>query len=238
MQLPLPFRHPILALCLGLSASLASPAWAVNPQPVGDADINAVGNVYPPGEEETGWVIGDVQSTSGSVGAIWRREPLPTGSDWSSTVHLVILRTYPYLLSSEGLSFALQGQGINALGAPGSSVGYDTLGAVGMVLRTATNNQIGLNTSGVAQDTRPAMMDLGHGGGVSVTATLKYKARTHKLTLKATYIVDSHTKIASETATIDLAARFGPTVSLGVTGSTGATPSLQRVYNWVVDLDR
>ena len=64
---------------------------------------------------------------------------------------------------------------------------------------------------------------------VTGTETVSYDASTHMLTMNGNLNLDGMNHAISDSASIDLAAKFGPTMYAGFTGGTGGSYAFQYI---------
>jgi hypothetical protein len=140
--------------------------------------------------------------------------------------------------SSDGMTFAIQNQGLNAHGGIGGALGYQGVTpSVAVKFDTFNNSGEGVNSTGFytngaaptvpALDLTPSGVNL-HSGDV-MHAHLTYDGTT--LTLTLTDTVTNATFTASQA--INIPATVGAnTAFVGFTGGTGGTVSTQNVLTW------
>ena len=178
-------------------------------------------------------VDGSIQMVSrgASGGAAWLTSDVSTANsfDASFTFSLQSNGSSPM---ADGITFAMQNQGTNALGDTGGSLGYGGLGAVGSVIQTYTNNKAGLNTDGNAYNTQSAPAYLGYASLVTGTENVKYDVSSNTLSMTGTLNVDGKSFDISDSKAIDLAAKFGRTMTMGFTGASGDSYSDERINSF------
>ncbi len=201
------------AIAAATALALATQAHAGAVDVVGSAHVNTDGSL---------------RLTDGGgneAGAAWFASPYSTGQSFSETFSFDLVNNTGGTMA-DGIAFAIQKQGNQALGAAGGNIGYYGLGAVGSVVQTWGNNRVGLNTTGspydTAQNTHEAM---GNQAEVQGTETVSYDAATHTLSLSA--VIDGYS--FSDVASVDLTRLFGPSVYLGFTGGTGGSTAVQTI---------
>lgn len=175
----------------------------------------------------------DIQlvSQGGSAGAAWFVTPMST-TDSFSLYFSFSLQNNGYSPMADGITFALQNQGINALGSWGGDLGYTDLNAVGSVIQTWFNNTAGLNIDGNAYNTQSAPADLGAADLVTGTQNIQYDASTNMLSMTGTLNVDGSIYSIYDAQSIDLSAKFGDTMIMGFTGATGGSYADERVTSF------
>ncbi len=205
------FRIAAVAVVAGLA--LASQAQAAIDL-VGSATQNADGSIQ-------------LTNNVGQVGAAWFATPLSTSQSFSETFSFSLVNNGSEPMA-DGISFALQGVGNNALGYSGGYVGFGGLNAVGSVVQTYYNNTVGLNTDGDPYDT-PFNGNEYMGVNAQVTGieTVAYDASTQTLSLNA--VIDGYS--FSQQVSYDLQS-FGSVVYAGFTGATGGAGSLQTITSF------
>ncbi len=175
---------------------------------------------------------GGIQLTNGfgQAGAAWFSTPLSTSQSFSETFSFTLqnlgqYQALPYF-QADGITFALQNIGTGAVGANGGNLGYNGLNGVGSIVQTYTNNRVGLNLNGNANDTSFNPNEwMGLRKTVSGTETVSYNAQNNLLSLQAS--IDGFQ--FNQNASINLAQKFGPTMIAGFTGATGGDESLQTI---------
>lgn len=220
----------VLAISAVVAAFAAVPASATV---IDLSSLNRVGSAR--------WVDGTLQLTNtsgpsnanGVAGAGWLTQGVSTSSSFSTSFSFSLIGNGKM---ADGIALAFQNVGTNVTGVGGGDVGYWNIGgsgssAVGSVIRSWNNNQYGLSTNGVVQGLEAAPFNLGLSGKVSGSQTVSYNALTHALTMTGT-LTDLKTGITydiSDSATVDLSAKFGSTMYVGFTGGIGGTAADQRI---------
>lgn len=178
----------------------------------------------------------DIQlvSQGNSAGAAWIVAPVST-TDSFSIDFAFSLQNNGYSPMADGITFALQSQGTNALGSAGGDVGYGGLDAVGSVIQTWSNNKAGLNIDGNPYNTQAAPANLGFANLVTGTENVQYDASTNVLSMTGTLNVDDSIYNISDSRSIDLSAKFGSTMTMGFTGATGGSYADQRITSLSVN---
>lgn len=186
-----------------------------------------------------------VPGASQQKGSAWSQTTLDTTQSFESQFQLQVHdgSVYP----ADGLTFALQSQGLSALGEPGSEHGYG--GATGVTpsvavdlslfpqLMDATTEQFAVVENG---DTTKQLAK------ASVASTLypnafrvwvDYGATAHSLDV---YVGQGTTKPAAPliSTTVDLAATVGPTAYAGFTAGTGVLFAAYDVLEWRVEQEQ
>lgn len=217
-----------------LAVSLATTLFAL---PAGAAsfsgnEVNLVGSaVLQNGELQ---LTGNLQDQGG---AAWLTTPLATTRSFSVTYDFTLVNSGADHMA-DGITFALQNKGINALGnaGAGSNLAYFGLDGVGSIVQTWYNDRLGLNVDGNPSSSNPAPVPLGAAQLVTGSETVSYDAATHQLSMSGTLNVDGKVLPISESVSIDLAAKFGPNLYLGFTGATGAAFAEQRISRFALTL--
>lgn len=179
----------------------------------------------------TATMIGsDIQlvSQGGSGGAAWFVTPVSTTDSFNFDFAFSLQANGSWPMA-DGITFALQNNGTNALGQFGGNLGYTGLNAVGSVIQTWYNNTAGLNIDGNAYNTQAAPVDLGSADLVTGTQNVQYDASTNTLSMTGTLNVDGSIYNISDAQTIDLSAKFGDTMIMGFTGATGGAHADERI---------
>ncbi|WP_432382212.1 lectin-like domain-containing protein [Duganella sp. P38] len=174
-------------------------------------------------------------NASGVAGAGWLTQGVSTGASFSTSFSFSLQGNDSGKMA-DGIALAFQNVGTNVTGVGGGDVGYWNIGgsgssAVGSVIRSWNNNQYGLSTNGVVQGLDATPFNLGASNNVTGSQTVSYNALTHALTMTGT-LTDVSTGITyniSDSATVDLGAKFGSTMYVGFTGGIGGTDADQRI---------
>lgn len=206
----------IAALAAAATLALATQAHANAVNPVGSATVNGDGSIQ----------LTDGQGNE--AGAAWFVSPYSTGQNWTETFSFSLVNNNGGTMA-DGIAFAIQNIGNNALGANGGNIGYWGLGAVGSVVQTWGNNTVGLNTTGNPYQTAGNPYEtMGNNASVTGTETVSYDAAHHTLSLNA--LIDGYS--FSDVASVDLTQLFGPSVYLGFTGGTGGATAVQTITSF------
>ncbi|RCS59380.1 lectin-like domain-containing protein [Parvibium lacunae] len=135
---------------------------------------------------------------------------------------------------ADGIALVMHGSGNNFLGGLGGCIGVCNLpNWSGLVIQTWENNRVGLATN--TQIAKPAGFDLGNAANISGRATLAYNPVTKLLTSYVTLTSNGVSRTLVDAMTIDLTAKFGQRVTVGITGATGGASAEQVIRNWTAD---
>jgi hypothetical protein len=179
-----------------------------------------------------------VSNASGVSGAGWLTQGVSTTSSFSTSFSFS-LKGDDSGKMADGIALAFQNVGTNVTGVGGGDVGYWNIGgsgssAVGSVIRSWTHNEYGLSTNGKVQGLDAAPFNLGASNNVTGSQTVSYNAVTHELSMSGIF-TDLSTGLSynvSDTATVDLSAKFGSTMYVGFTGGTAGTDADQRITSF------
>jgi len=186
---------------------------------------------------------GALQLTDGGnfeARAIWYSTPL---NIQSFTTDFTFQITPAAANASDGMTFAIQNQGLDAHGGIGGALGWQGINqSVAVKFDTFNNSGEGVNSTGFytsgaapttpAQDLTPSGVDL-HSGHL-MHAHLIYDGTTLALTLTDT--VTNATFSTSQA--INIAGAVGAnTAYVGFTGGTGGTVSTQDVLSWTYQVN-
>ncbi len=174
-----------------------------------------------------------LNNTYWQAGAAWLNSPISTGSSFTATYSFSLDNTTGGAMA-DGVAFVMQGNGTNALGQVGGNIGYTGLNGVGSVTQTWSNNTAGLNTNGNAYNTQAAPTNLGNASFVTGTETVAYNASTNQLTMTGNLNVAGTNYAISDAANINLAGKFGSTMTVGFTGGTGGSYADQRITSFSI----
>lgn len=167
-------------------------------------------------------------------GAVWRQEPLSTSQPFESRFRFRLTNSYGNL-QADGLAFVLQAGGPRALGGAGGCIGACNLpSAVMAALRTWDINQAGF----WLENRGPVPLGGGLVGASRVvqgTMTVRWDPGTRRLSMRAEFTADGQPRVAEDAITIDLATRFGPTVTVGITAATGGGAAGHSISEWTLD---
>jgi len=174
-------------------------------------------------------------NSQNQAGAAWLASPLSTSRSFSVTYDFSLANPGKDNMA-DGVAFVLQNKGTNAIGdgSAGSYIGYYGLNGVGSVVQTWYNDTTGLNIDGNPSSSKKAPTLLGAAHLVTGNETVSYDAASHQLSMTGTLNVDGQLFPVSDSASIDLAAKFGPSMYLGFTGATGAAFADQRITRFSV----
>jgi hypothetical protein len=206
--------------------AFAFPAHAA-PDVFNGYNVNLVGSASMKGS--------DLQLTNsyGQAGAAWLQSAISTTQSFSTIYSFSLANTNGGYMA-DGISFAFQNVGSNAVGEAGGSIGYNGLGAVGSIVQTWYNNTAGINTNGNAYATKAAPTFLASASLVTGTETVTYNATSHQLSVIGSVNVDGHVFQVSDSTNIDLSAKFGSSMYAGFTGGTGGATADQRITSFAV----
>jgi YVTN family beta-propeller protein len=173
---------------------------------------------------------GAVQLTNDAsqAGAAWAARAWPTSQAFTTQFDFT-LAGEPR--QADGIAIVLQGVGTAALGGGGGCIGVCGLGnSVAAVLHTYAQNLAGFELDG--RQGKPLGRDVGNSRLIDGRMTLSYDPLTKVLSYDLDLRTDGVPLHFTDTLPIDLQARFGATMTVGVTGGTGAARSTQTVSNW------
>lgn len=219
-------RNTLLAVAVATTL-FALPAGA---ETLSGNNINLVGSASMQNAELQ--LTGNSQN---QAGAAWLASPLSTSRSFSVTYDFSLANPGKDNMA-DGVAFVLQNKGPNAIGdgSAGSYIGYYGLNGVGSVVQTWYNDTTGLNIDGNPSSSKKAPTLLGAAHRVTGSETVNYDAASHQLSMTGTLNVDGQLFPVSDSASIDLAAKFGPSMYLGFTGATGAAFADQRITRFSV----
>ncbi|MET0265730.1 MAG: FxDxF family PEP-CTERM protein [Duganella sp.] len=176
-----------------------------------------------------------------SAGAAWLDQAIGTGTSFSASFSFSMVGWSVRSRMADGIVLALQNRGNNVVGGIGADLGYANLNgsgasAVGSVIQSWNNNRVGLSIDGLPSSAKAAPFDLGGAYYVTGDQTVSYDAVTHELKMTGTLYDHIHDTIyrVGDSATVDLAARFGSQMYLGFTGATGVSYADQRITSLAV----
>jgi hypothetical protein len=209
---------------------LAAPASAAS---IDLSTLNLAGSAKMMGNEL------QLTSTTSEAGAGWLNQAISTSSSFTTTFSFLLNNTSSSgtMADGIGLVFQNQGSGSNIVGNGGQDVGYWNIngshsGSVGSIIQSWSNNTIGLSVNGEVQSVKAAGWDVGRASSVTGTETVSYNAATHVLTMSGSFFDASGagaTHTVSDSASVDLSAKFGSTMYVGFTGGTGGAKADQRI---------
>ena len=186
---------------------------------------------------------GALQLTSDeqSAGAAWLDQAIDTGTSFSASFAFSMTGWSIRSRMADGMVLALQNRGNDVVGGIGADLGYANLNgsgasAVGSVIQSWNSNRVGLSLDGLPGSAKAAPFDLGAAYYVTGKQTVSYDAVTHELKMTGTLHDHIHgaTYLVGDSATVDLAARFGSRMYLGFTGGTGVSYADQRITSLAV----
>lgn len=212
-------------------------------------DLNLTGSAQIP---TTGSDAGNVlltPSSIGAVGAAWLTVPVSTGSAFSTTFS-VNLTNVSGVGNADGVALVFQNVGTGALGSAGGNLGIDLPNNTTAGGAVAAELQTFWNTYGIVQNTdsngdaftnsQPVSgpIDLSTASTITGTETVSYDPTTHNIfqniALNYTTSGGSGSFTRTANAIFDLSARFGPTMTVGLSASTGGGASDQSITAWTV----
>jgi hypothetical protein len=140
---------------------------------------------------------------------------------------------------ADGITFTLQTQGLNALGAAGGGLGYAGISPSAAVhfdtfksTSNPTGSQVGIDSGGSISSgtTAAAPFDL---YGAQTYAWVDYDPATTTLQV---FVSRTNTKPSTPllTSTINLATAIGPNAFAGFTGATGADDQINDITSWAL----
>lgn len=196
------------------------------------SEVNLVGSAAMQSDELQ--LTGNLQ---GQGGAAWLTSPLATARSFTVTYEFSLANAGRENMA-DGVALVFQNKGTNAIGNvdAGSYLAYFGLDGVGSVVQTWFNNTAGLNIDGDPSSSKKAPVALGTAQLVTGSETVSYDAVAHQLSMSGTLNVDGKAFPISDSVSIDLAAKFGPSMYLGFTGATGAAFADQRITRFALTL--
>ena len=217
--------------------SAATPAVIDYPNFSSVAGLTLNGNAA-----QVGTALRLVPRASQQKGSAWSQTTLDTTQTFESQFQLQVHDGSMY--PADGLTFALQSQGLSALGDPGSEHGYG--GATSVTPSVAVD----LSLFPQLMNAMTEQLEVLENGDTtkqvakaSVASTLypsafrvwvDYEATTHSLEV---YVAQGQTKPAAPllSTTVDLAGTVGPTAYAGFTAGTGVLFADFDVLDWRVE---
>ena len=186
------------------------------------------------------------------AGAAWLTSALSTTKSFSASFDFSLSTPGNYM--ADGIALVLQNKGTSVVGWEGSYLGYQNLNGVGSLIQTWSNNNVGLNTSGIADagstKDAPTGLTLKTADRITGTETVSYNATTQQLAMTGTlWVTDTTTSwvnhlpvyttttkeyAVSDSAFVDLEKKFGSSIYLGFTGATGSVVADQRITGFSV----
>ncbi len=205
-----------------LALTLCLPSW-VGAVTVLGTDMTLNGNALVSGSN-----LQLTASAGGQVGSAWRTSAVSTTRSFTSTFSFQISGTPTH---ADGLSFAMQNTGLNAIGWAGGSIGVEGLSNyVNLTIRTFFNNQIGFGNNALSSKAAPNA--LGNCSSIVGTFTVAYQAEHSVLALYGTYTACGSTYTVTDSLSVNLQAKFGNTMFMGFTGATGGAVATQTITSW------
>ena len=209
-------------------------------------DVNLVGSATEQGSG-SGASLVLTPAAYDQAGAAWLTSAVSTSNAFSSTFSFV-LDNPGGLGNADGLALVFQNQGTGVVGQDGGNLGAnipDSVtpgGAVVAFLQTYQNSYgVGQNTDSsysVYGNSNPTGVALWTASVISGTETVTYDPTTYLLTqqIQLSYAINGVTSSISlnASATENLGALFGPSVTVGITGATGSGFANQAVTSWSV----
>lgn len=173
-------------------------------------------------------------ATGGLAGAAWATTALSTSLAFASSFEFSLTAS-DFDPMGDGIAFVIQASGTNALGGGGGGIGLEGLDAVAFVIQTWDNNRLGFTEStGFPFPAPAAPVDLGAASLVTGYLLVGYEPSINSLSFLGGVVVDGTEHPILEVLNIDLASRFGSTVTIGFTGGTGLSYADQRVTNFTI----
>lgn len=169
------------------------------------------------------------------AGSVWATNPVNIGQ-FSTEFQFQI--TNP---NADGMAFVLQANSPYALGNPGGDLGYGGIGnSICIKFDLYDNSGEGTNSTGLfvngqdpwtpATDLTPSGINLHSGDIFDVTMTYDGTQKVLSVSIKDD---SDHTKVATQSYNIDIAATIGNTAAFaGFTGGTGGKTATQDVLDW------
>ena len=173
---------------------------------------------------------GSTRLTSGlgEAGALWATQAWPTAQPFTTAFDFSIDGTGRH---ADGLAFVLQGSGPGAIGTAGGCIGACGLSNwLAAALHTYTYNAGGITHDG--RPGKPLGFDAGASKRIIGRMSVSWNPTSNRLSMTAAMLVDGVAREFSDSMTVDLRARFGATVTAGLTAGTGGAGATQVVSNW------
>jgi cytochrome c553 len=171
-----------------------------------------------------------VPASTGQAGAVWATQRWSTTQAFQTRFQVQMERAPGQERQADGLAFVLQ-SGEGGVGGVGGGQGWLGLpGALAAQLLTWNYNRAGLTWEG--REAPSAGIALGRAQRITGEVTLTWDPGLQRLAMDGDLVVDGQPHRVRDIATIDLAARYGPTVLAGITAATGGSVSTQRISGW------
>jgi len=174
-------------------------------------------------------------STTSQAGAAWVNDAISTTTSFSTSFDFSLKGNTSGAMA-DGIGLVFQNVGNNVTGNGGGDIGYWNLGGQGAVgtgslIQSWTNNTAGLSTNGVVQGLKAAPFNIGAANSVTGSETVSYNAATHELTMTGLFLNNQNgvAYSVSDSAAVNLDAKYGSTMYIGFVGGTGGTGADQRI---------
>jgi DNA-binding beta-propeller fold protein YncE len=173
-----------------------------------------------------------VQLTDGpsQQAGLWSAQPWLTSRPFTTSFDFTIDGNRPH---ADGIAFVLHGGPTNAIGLGGGCLGACGLPSwLAASLHTWSNNSGGWEGEGLGRPQRPLGFEAGNAQRIVGRMSIAWNPRQNRLSMAVSMLVDGTPRQFTDSMTLDLRARFGERVTVGITAATGAGHALQRVSGW------
>jgi cytochrome c553 len=173
-----------------------------------------------------------VPAEPGQAGAVWATRRWSTTQPFATRFQVQLDRPAGQNWQADGLAFVMQ-SGDGGVGGAGGGQGWAGLPlAIGAQLLTWNYNRAGLVWEGRAAPS--AGIGLGQAQRITGEVVVRWDPGLKQLSMQADLLVDGTPHRIHDHATVDLPARYGPTLRAGITGATGGGLSEQWISDWSV----
>ncbi|RPH44408.1 MAG: hypothetical protein EHM87_10465, partial [Burkholderiales bacterium] len=167
-------------------------------------------------------------ATYSQAGALWSTQAWPTAQPFTTAFDFSMDGAGR---QADGLAFVLHGSGPGAIGGAGGCIGMCGLSNwLAATVRTWLYNDGGFMHDG--RPGRPLGFDAGAARRIVGRMSVTWNPASNRLSMTAAMLVDGVPRSFADSMTIDLRARFGATVTAGITAGTGGATAVQTVSNW------
>jgi len=187
--------------------------------------------------------------STGGVGAGWLTAPISTTTAFSTSFNFSLDKPGG-LGNADGLALVFQNVGTAAIGGGGGSLGVDLPDTTTPGGAVAAEFQTFWHSYGIVQNTDAnggpfanstainAPLDLSSSSLITGTETVSYDPTSHVISqiLSIDYVAPSGSGHLdrSASATFDLGARFGSTMTVGLSAATGGGSTAQAITSWTI----